>query len=151
LTARAEETLARIASGEWTRALLPMIPLMQGGKEARIIEQWKTVAAAEPDERRRGDYGSLARVFADLAKRGRVWRQALEGWNMKRSESVMEWQAETMTEAVIEVLQLRFGTELPEDLVTRIRGTTDLALLKRWHAAAVTARTLNKFRQAMDA
>lgn len=78
-----------------------------------------------------------------------------EGWNVKRSEQVMEWQAEAEAKAraedVFEVLQLRFHAELPEELVTRIRGTTNLALLKRWHAAAVTARTLNKFHQAMDA
>jgi hypothetical protein len=83
------------------------------------------------------------------------WTRELEGWNVKRSEQVMEWQAEARAEAraedVLEVLQLRFHAELPEDLVTRIRSTTDLALLKRRLAAAVQARTLNKFRQALDA
>jgi hypothetical protein len=78
----------------------------------------------------------------------------LEGWNVKRSAQVMEWQAEAEAKArsedVLEVLQLRFSAELPDELVTRIRGTTDLALLKRWHAAAVQARTLNKFRQALE-
>ena len=73
---------------------------------------------------------------------------------MKRSAQVMEWQAEAeakaRAEAVLDVLHLRFGSELPEELVTRIRGTTDLALLKRWLAAAVRSRTLNKFRQAME-
>ena len=77
---------------------------------------------------------------------------------MKRSAQVMEWQAEARAEAeakarsedVLDVLHLRFGAELPGDLVTRIRGTTDLALLKRWLAAAVQARTLNKFCLALD-
>jgi hypothetical protein len=150
----AEDTLTQIEAGTWTRALLPLIPLMQGGNNAGIIEKWKTVALSEPDERLRDEYATLARVFADLAKRGRIWRQALEGWNVKRSESVMEWQAEAEAKArsedVLEVLQLRFSAELPDELVTRIRGTTDLALLKRWHAAAVQARTLNKFRQALE-
>jgi hypothetical protein len=66
----------------------------------------------------------------------------------------MEWQAEAeakaRSEAVLDFLQLRFGAELPAEIVERIRGTTDLALLKRWLAGAVQARTLNKFRQALE-
>jgi hypothetical protein len=149
----AEDTLAQIETGAWTRALLPLIPLMQGGKNAGIIQKWQSVAASEPDERLRDEYATLARVFADLAKRGRIWRQALEGWNMKRSESVMEWQAEAEAKArsedILEVLRLRFGTELPDDLLALIRGTTDLEQLKRWLVAAVQSRTLKKFRQAL--
>ena len=73
---------------------------------------------------------------------------------MKRSESVMEWQAEaklqTRIEDLIDVLQSRFGTELPSDLLQRIQSSTDVDLLKRWLERAAKARTLNKFRQAME-
>jgi hypothetical protein len=146
----AQRTLQRLASGQGPLALLPLIPLMRGGDNAVIIRKWKAVAETEPDERRRDQYAGLARVFADLAARGEIWRNELEGWNMKRSASVMEWQAEARVEDILEVLQLRFGTELPADLVQRIRATTDLAQLKSWLAAAVKARSLNKFRQAME-
>ena len=97
-------------------------------------------------------------MFADLAERGEIWRQALEGWNVKRSEQVMEWQAEARTEAeakaraedVLKVLRLRFGPDLPGDVEERIRTTTNLDQLDRWLEAAVKARTPNKFRQAME-
>jgi hypothetical protein len=96
----------------------------------------------------------LARVFAELADCGPVWNQALEGWNVKQSQFVEEWKTEgkikARAEDVIEVLQLRFGTELPADLVQRIQTTTDVDLLKRWLDAAARSRTLNKFRQTLE-
>jgi hypothetical protein len=74
---------------------------------------------------------------------------------MKRSESVMEWQAEARAEAraedVIKVLRLRLGPDVPAEVEERIRATTNLEQLDRWLEAAVRARTLNKFRQAMEA
>lgn len=146
----AEDTIAQIETGTWTRALLPLIPSMQGGDKASIIQKWKTLALLEPDERRRDEYAGLARVFADLAKRGHIWRKGLEGWNMRRSESVMEWQAEATAEAVVKILRLRFGSDLPTELEQRIRATTDREKLDRWLEAAVKARSLNKFRQAME-
>lgn len=146
----AERTLQRIAVGDWTRALLPFIPLMRGGKNVAIIRQWKSVAESEPAERMRDVYASLALVFSDVTKCRPIWTRGLEGWNVKRSEQVMEWQAEARAEDVLQVLQLRFEMELPDDLVQQIRTTTDLTQLKRWLAVAVQARSLNKFRQALE-
>jgi hypothetical protein len=66
----------------------------------------------------------------------------------------MEWQAEAEAKAkaeyILKVLRLRFGTELPSEVDDRIRATSDLEQLDRWLAGAVQARTLNKFRQALD-
>ena len=69
---------------------------------------------------------------------------------MKRSESVMEWQAEARAEDILKVLRLRLGPELPEAVEQRIRAATDSEQLDRWLEAAVRSRTLNKFRQAME-
>ncbi len=150
----AQRTLQRLAASQGPLALLPLIPLMRGGDNAAIIRKWTAVAETEPEERRRDQYAGLTRVFADLAERGEIWRNELEGWNMKRSASVMEWQAEaklqTRIEDLIDVLQSRFGTELPSDLLQRIQSSTDVDLLKRWLEGAAKARTLNKFRQAME-
>jgi len=146
----AERTLRRIASGDWTRALLPLIPLMRGGKNVAIIHQWKRVAEAEPDERKRDAYASLALVFSDVTKCRPIWTRELEGWNVKRSEQVMEWQAEAKADDVIKILRLRFRTELPMEVEQRVRASTDLEQLDRWLQAAVQARTLNKFRQALE-
>ncbi len=90
----AAATLAGIASGELSRGLLPWIPLMRGGEEPTIIMEWRSLALEELNAQRRGDYGGLALVFAELAGRRPVWREALEGWNMQVSQQVLEWQAE---------------------------------------------------------
>jgi len=58
---RGEKVLpADIASGAAPACLLPFIPLMQGRADPAIIQQWLQLASAEPDARRRGDYGGLA-------------------------------------------------------------------------------------------
>jgi hypothetical protein len=94
----AAATLAGIEAGRLGRGLLPWIPLLHGGAEAGIIAQWKDLAAAEPDMRRRADYGGLALVFAELAGCWLAWKRALEGWNVEVSQQVLEWQAQARQE-----------------------------------------------------
>ncbi|MGH7170167.1 MAG: hypothetical protein ACRELF_09895 [Gemmataceae bacterium] len=146
----AARTLARIRAEEWTRTLLPLIPLMRGGDKSSMVEKWKAVAESEPDDRRRDAYANLAWVFADATGCRPIWKQGLEDWNVKRSEQVMEWQAEAKADYVIKVLRLRFGPDLPAEVEQSIRNTADLEKLDRWLEEAVRSRTLNKFRQALD-
>src|SRR6516162_1347517 len=61
---------------------------------AGIITQWAQLAGAEANRRLRGDYGGLARVFADLAGCRAAWEQVLGSWNMIESQAVNEWLAE---------------------------------------------------------
>src|SRR5437016_12304960 len=94
--------------------------LMHGGAERRIMEQWKDLAQAEPEARRRADYAGLALVFAELTDCRPAWKQALEGWNVEQSLQVLEWQAEAekrglarrkaeaKVEALLRVLHKRF-------------------------------------------
>jgi hypothetical protein len=86
--------LAEIAAGRLAQALLPWIPLMKGGGEAAIIQQWMDLAGQVADSRRRSDYGGLAMVFADAAGCRKDWKEALRGWNMIESVQVLEWMAE---------------------------------------------------------
>jgi hypothetical protein len=149
----AAATLADMARGNRGRWLLPWIPLMRGGAEASIIEQWKELAQAEPDNRRRADYGGLALVFSELTDCRPLWKQALEGWNVEQSLQVLEWQAEARkagkaegeAEALLKLLAARFPPAVPPALETRIRSMTDLAQLDRWITAAATAATLDEF------
>jgi hypothetical protein len=137
---RADETLNGIAAGTVPGVVLALIPLMQGGDNPTIIQQWLSLASSDPNAKRRSDHGALASIFAEAAGCGDVWKQALKGWNMIQSPQVLEWQAEARAEgeakgkaegkaeAILRLLQLRFGN-LPPELVAAVRATTDLARL----------------------
>jgi hypothetical protein len=158
----AAATLHQIAAGEAERCLLPWIPLMHGGNTPAIIGQWQALALAEADAERRGDWGGLVLVFADAVGTRAVWKRALEGFNVKTSQQVLEWQAEARAEGIIEgrakgkaedivgALRLRFGKKPPKKLQQAILQTTDLDRLDQWFAAAITAESLDAFRAAAN-
>src|SRR5262245_15785054 len=124
---------------------------MKGGGKPDIIQKWKELASAEPDDHSRAEYGGLAIVFAEAAKRKPLWKEALKEWNMILSETVQEWKAEgraeDRAEALLEMLGIRFG-QVPSDLVSVISSTKDLPTLKAWFAEAAKASSLDMFRQA---
>jgi hypothetical protein len=98
------------------------------------------LASAETDPRKRGDYGALALVFAELAGCDSVWEQALKEWNMQESKQVLKWLSEgeargeargevrgalrTRREDLRTLLEDRFGT-LPAELLQRIEAMDD--------------------------
>jgi hypothetical protein len=155
------ELLARIASGELSRGLLPWIPLMSGADDPGIMAEWRRLALEEANESRRADYGGLALVFAELAGRHDAWKQALGDWNVKQSQQVLEWQRQARQEGqergrleqnrsiVLRLLQLRFGV-VPVDIATAVNEITDLAVLDRWVDAAATVVDLAAFRAAIS-
>jgi hypothetical protein len=167
----AAAVLAGIAGGTAPRCLLAWIPLMQGGDEAAIIQQWLDLARQEPDSQRRSDYGGLALVFAEAAGCRQAWKEALKGWNMEESQQVLEWiaegeargeakgriegeakgriegEAKGETNALVRLLEKRFPPGAPADMVAAIRATTDVEQLRRWFDLAVEADSLAAFRQ----
>jgi hypothetical protein len=157
----AEETLANVASGKWGRCLLPWIPLMQQGGDVAIIEQWKGLAQQEPIAKRRADYAGLALVFSELTDCNQIWAQALEGWNMELSIQVLKWQAEAekrgklegkiegKIEDILRALGRRFSKTVAPDLVEQIKSVKDIDVLDRLFDAAVTAASLDDFRNEM--
>ena len=149
----AAATLRGIEAGAVGRCILPWVPLMHGGGEASTIEEWKRVAGTEPDSRLRSVYGSLALVFAELAEREGVWKQALEGWNMRESAVIGEWIAEGRLEAqrgaLLRVLHTRLKIPVPADLKGAIEAVSDSAELGRLLDAAATADSLDAFRAAL--
>src|SRR5712692_5100354 len=102
-----------------------------------IIAEWKALAQAEPDSRRRSDYGGLALVFAELTDGQPLWKRALEGWNVEQSQQVLEWQAiaekrglargrvEAKVEALLRVLRKRTQAVVPADVEQAIRVSDD--------------------------
>ena len=153
----AADTLRRVAAGQLSRCVPPWIPLMRGGAESAIIEQWKQLASAEPDAKRRSDYAALALVFAELTDSRAVWQQALEGWNMRESQQVLEWQAQARAEERVltrradlrRVLERRFPGPVPADLAVHLDALTDPEELTRCFDAALDAASLDAFRAAV--
>jgi hypothetical protein len=168
-TEDAGQTLARIASGELERWVLPWLPLLRGAAEPANITEWKRLAAQESDSRSRADLGGLAMVLAKLAGTDAVWGDALQGGMMTESPFVNEWLAAGYLRAQVDVLrrtiQLRFGMPVPTDLedqLTALKKAAELDLsdqrplrkalaeLERWFDAAVTAPSLDAFRAAVQ-
>src|SRR3954462_11843173 len=109
---------------------------MHGAGEAGIIEQWKQLAATEPDSQLRSAYAGLALIFAELSHCVPQWQQALEGWNVRESQIVLGWKAEGEQKArradLLRALQVRFRTAIPNDLAVAVEAMTDLDELARW-------------------
>lgn len=115
-----------------------------------MIEEWKRLARQEPDSRLRADYAGLASVFGELTRHAENWHQALKDWNMSESQVVLEWQLTRARADLLRVLQLRFVKEVPADLKVAIERMTDPDVISRWFAAAVTAPSLDAFREAVQ-
>jgi hypothetical protein len=149
----AAATLARVASGKLGRCVLPWVSLMRGGGEPAIIEEWKRVADLEPDQQVRLQYAAGARVFAELPGVRMQWEQALEGWNVRESQQVLEWQAEAKVETrrsdLLRLLEKRCKAPVPNDLAEAIQATQDMDLLLRWFDAAAEVSNFDDFRAAM--
>ncbi len=141
----AATVLADVAAGRTPAVVLPLIPLMQGGGESGNIATWLRLMSLQP-QARRTEYAGLALVFAEAARRQGVWKKALEGWNVKESKQVLEWQAQFGGEMLVEVLQAKFG-ELPEDLDSTLRALTSTARLKTLVSLAALAQSLEEFRR----
>ncbi|HEY7310371.1 MAG TPA: hypothetical protein VH643_13485 [Gemmataceae bacterium] len=148
--------LDAIAAGRISRCLLPRIPLMHGGDETSIIQRWIELASQEADSRRRGDYGGLALVFAEAARRLPIWKDALKEWNVIESQQVLEWMAmgeakgelKSSINSLLTVLATLFPPGAPADLEGVIRATTDQEQLRNWLLLAVKSNSLDTFRQA---
>jgi hypothetical protein len=156
--------LDAIADGQASRCLLPWVPLMHGGGETGIIQRWIDLAGQEADSRRRGDYGGLALVFAEAAKRLPMWKDALKEWNVIESQQVLEWMAmgeakgeargkiegkiEGEIESLLRVLARRFPPGATPEMEAAFRATVDLERLGSWLDLAVTTDSLDTFRQA---
>jgi hypothetical protein len=150
----AAASLARIAAGELSRAVLPWISLMRGGGEPGIIEEWKRLADLEPDLRLRLEYAADALIFADLRSVWHAWKKSLEGWNVRVSQQVLEWQTEAKVEVqrenLVRVLEKHCKAPVPIDLAKAIEETEDMSVLRRWFDSALDVGTFDEFRAAIQ-
>lgn len=151
----AEQTLADIRAGQTARCLLSWIPLMRGGDRPEVITIWKELADLEAESQRRTTYAGLALVFADLAGCVSVWKQGLEGWNMRKSVVVEEWREEGRIEAfrflVLRRLQQRFPDATSPEITAAVQTQTNPDELIRWLDLIDNAASLEAFRTAINA
>ena len=149
-TESAADTLDAIERGDCSRAVLCWISLMRGGGDADIIQRWKSIAEADGNFSRRGNYAAMASAFAGACGRQAVWLEALKGWNMRRSPTVDIWRAEARVEGRVEgrvetqrdnlttLLRDRFGS-VPDGMIEAIVTTDDFDALSRWFRMALRA------------
>jgi hypothetical protein len=82
-------------------------------------------------------------------------QQVLEWMQMGEAKGEAKGKAEGKAEGqatmLILLLEQRFGTPLPEELATRIRGTRDTTLLEQWCRLAFAVASLEEFQQRMQA
>jgi hypothetical protein len=89
----AARVLDEIAADETPFAVLGLIPLLQGGDDAMVVERWLAVAERVPTDLR-PVIADAARLFADLTDCRPLWVARLKEWNVVRSEQANEWRAE---------------------------------------------------------
>ena len=146
----AAATLAAIAADLRLFAVLPWVPLMRRGDETDIIEEWKRLVMLEADQKRRAYIATLALVFAELPNRSAAWKSALEGWNVKMSQQVLEWKGEQVREDLLRLFAWRFHAPLPEDLEKQLNELTLPDQLTPWLRAVVTTDSPEAFRAAVN-
>ncbi|HKI38298.1 MAG TPA: hypothetical protein VKA46_40995 [Gemmataceae bacterium] len=153
----ARQTLTDIAASHVGLSILPWVPLMAGGGEPALIEEWKQVALREPDAGRRATYRDMALVFAELTRELINWQRGLEGWEMKESQYIKGWLNQGKVQGVVErgrsdllkLLRAKLHDPVPEEVRLAIEGTNDPGTLDRWYDAALQAGTWPDFRAAM--
>jgi hypothetical protein len=155
LTLRDEDAAAlleAISEQRCSRALLTWAPLLRGGGESGIIQEWRALAESEPDPNRRADFGSLARNWLRLLSEPNrlAWELGLKGYNMSESPFMKEVRQEgeiaNQRKVLLEAAQLRYRTTVPSDLVAAINATNNMSELDRWFKAVFTAGDFDEFR-----
>jgi hypothetical protein len=84
----ADESLTALEQQKATWGALFWIPLMAGADSETIVQRWQTLVAGLSSEQQANVTG-IALVFAELAKRGQVWKPILERWKMTESRWLM--------------------------------------------------------------
>jgi hypothetical protein len=152
----ARALFAEIARGDTSPALLAWVPLMKGADDVAVVTEWKRLVLAERDERKRRDYGGLAKVFAELTRRERVWLPGLEGLNVEESKLLKgrydqgrkEGELRMLRGNLVRVLEVRFSGTVPTDCKAALDAQTEPDVLNRWFDHALQARTLDEVREA---
>jgi len=126
--------------------------LMKKGNDPGIMRRWREVADTVTDRRLKAELRLVA-VYAQLTGHERQWQKNLEGFDVQESVIVKEWQDEAKVQILVEnlstILREKFGA-VPDEVVAKIEGTTDLTVLRHWNLVAAKVDSLDKFRQGAN-
>jgi hypothetical protein len=150
----AEEVLAQIEAGEVGFCVLSFVVLMQGSGVAEVIERWKRLVERETDLEKRSKYRYFALEFAELTAGLVNWQNVLEGWEVRESQYINSIEDRGVLRKgradILEVLEFRLQSPVPEEIRLAVNGTNDLPILDRWLRTASIATSYDDFLAAMN-
>ena len=115
-------------------AILPWVPLMAGANELKAVERWKRLAEAEPDSRKRSEFGLLAQIFAERAGRKDLWHKQLKEWNVEETiigkRLIAEGEANEARKLLLHLGSKRFGPA-PAPVESTLRAIPERERLER--------------------
>jgi len=89
----------------------------------------------EPDVEKRAAYCAFALVFAELIPELVNWQRHLEGWQVRESQYLKSFEARGEVKRarayLLEGLQVRLDSPVPEPIRLAIEGTNDLDTINR--------------------
>ena len=150
--------------------LLPFAPLMQppvGVDAEGWLRQCVNRAQQVPmDERRKANYLADLAMLSGLVYNLETITTIIEEETMYESsvaqyftekgikqgikQGIEQGGRERTIEALLEVLEIRFGLAASDPLVARIEATDDVPRLKQLHRAAIQVPSLDAFRRLLD-
>lgn len=139
-TESAEGTLAQIEAGSQSWMVLVFVVLMKGADTAEFVRRWRAAVEKVSDPSVRLDIVGLSLVLSELVDRRPLRSPLLEGMDVERSVTVMEWEAKgerrgqvkTVRSNLLMLLRSRFGKELPEAVTQTIANQQDFDRLTAW-------------------
>jgi hypothetical protein len=140
----ARETLAELRRGETTWGSLFWVPLMQGGGDEGVIDDWLSLLDKAPVKARQ-DIANVAFVLSDLAGRRLAWARVNKEANMAESDVLDELLEMKLLfdrkRSLIGFLKVQHPDVITPDVERAIKEQPSLEVLDSWTLDAWKAKT----------
>jgi len=145
-TRSAANLLRQVRSRAISPVVLVWAPLMAGADTADFVRRWLQTVEQLAGQSIQGNLVALAKILSELAGRRELWTQGLEGFQVERSQVVMEWeqrgvqrgQREGLSRGLIAALKAHYRSEVPENLRRTLEAEQDQSRLLAWLTEVVT-------------
>jgi hypothetical protein len=144
----AQQTLAKVASGECSWGALFWAPLM-AAVDDEVIREWQRLRDEKAPEGQRAALTAVALTFAEPVGDRPAWDRVLKGVDMTESPFINSFielgEMRASREALIDAIKFRFPEMLTPDIERAIADQPDLGLLRAWRAAVYASPTADDF------